>query len=246
MSTLKTPDTGFLCDDVAPVVRPSLADCERPEATERPVLYGDKRSGNCLKVAKLIEYLGLDVEWCNVDLFEGETSEPGFLALNPFGKLPALRLSSGQVIAESNAILFELARGTDLEPITDAARAEIYQWLFWEASAFTPPLAQRRWYVSFVFKPEEDIDRKLLPKGNIALARLNEHLSKHDYAAGNRLSIADFSLFGYGHSIEEGGWNAADFPAVAAWVERVGADIASGDTSWQNSADLRPSLRTAS
>ncbi len=234
------PTTSFLCDDVAPdpqplPLKPAMAeaakrqqDCTSPETVERAVVYGDTRSGNCFKVAKLIDYLGLDLEWCDVDLFEGENAEPGFLALNPFGKLPALRLPEGQVIAESNAILHELARGTDLEPRTDAARAEIYQWLFWEASAFTPPLAQRRWCVSFVFKAQEDIDPKLLPKGNIALARLDDHLQSHDYVAGDRLSIADFALFGYGHAIEDGGWDRKNFPAVAAWVDRVNADIAHG------------------
>ncbi len=233
------PVQNFLCDDVVPAVPqpavPHPTSTPRPasQLTRRPVLFGDKRSGNCFKVARLIEYLGLDVEWREVDLFEGENAEPEFLEINPFGKLPALRLGSGQVLAESNAILHELARGTDLEPRSDAARAEIYQWLFWEASAFTPPLAQRRWCVSFVFKAEDDIDPKLLPKGKIALARLNEHLAQHSYVAGDQLSIADFALFGYGHAIEEGGWDTADYPAVAAWVDRVSADIARGVTRAQ-------------
>lgn len=44
------------------------------------------------------------VEFVSVDLIGAEQKQPGFLAMNPIGKIPVLELADGTIISESTAI----------------------------------------------------------------------------------------------------------------------------------------------
>ena len=46
-------------------------------------VYGDIWSGNCYKVKLLLCRLGLAHNWQHVDILQGESRTPAFLALNP-------------------------------------------------------------------------------------------------------------------------------------------------------------------
>ncbi|MFK7751748.1 MAG: glutathione S-transferase family protein [Sedimentitalea sp.] len=58
----------------------------------------------------LLEELEADFQVSIVDLRSAMQKEPAFLALNPKGKVPALRRQDGQVISEFQSIAFWLAR----------------------------------------------------------------------------------------------------------------------------------------
>ncbi len=189
-------------------------------------IYIDDRSGNCTKVTMLVRYLGLEANIIHVDLFNNETRTDDFLERNPFGKVPTAVLPCGKTIGESNAIMLALAHGTSLVPEEDACCADLYQWLFWEASAFTPPLAARRFFKRFAEQADKDIDPTLLPRGQRVLGLLNEHLTTNDYVAANALTIADFSLYGYAHSAREGGFDLDAYPHVQRWLSRLEALVA--------------------
>jgi glutathione S-transferase len=62
-------------------------------------------SANCLKARILLRQLGVDFAREPVDIFAGESRTDEYLGFNPAGRTPALRLDSGDVLAESNAIL---------------------------------------------------------------------------------------------------------------------------------------------
>ena len=55
-------------------------------------IYGDRVSGNCLKVKWTAEKLGIPYSWIQTDVRKGETRTPGFLALNPNAKVPTVVL----------------------------------------------------------------------------------------------------------------------------------------------------------
>ena len=73
-------------------------------------------SGNGYKVRLLLAQLGLPYEWTEVDIDAGETRTPEFLRRNPNGRIPTLELDDGTNLAESNAILWYLAEGTQFVP----------------------------------------------------------------------------------------------------------------------------------
>src|SRR5262245_61346921 len=79
-------------------------------------LYGDSRSGNCLKVRYTADYLGVDYYWIEVDITRGDTRTDQFQRLNPSGQVPAAILADGRALSQSNAILNYLAEGSALIP----------------------------------------------------------------------------------------------------------------------------------
>jgi hypothetical protein len=71
-------------------------------------------SGNAYKVHLLLSQLGSPYTVTSLHIFppHSEAHQPEFLAINPNGKVPALRLDDGTVLTESNAILSYLTEGT--------------------------------------------------------------------------------------------------------------------------------------
>ena len=82
-------------------------------------IYGDRISGNCLKVKWTADSLSIPYRWIDIDVLKDEAKTPTFLALNPAGQVPMVVLEDGRVLAQSNAIITYLAEGSDLVP-TDA------------------------------------------------------------------------------------------------------------------------------
>ncbi len=79
-------------------------------------IFGDIASGNCLKVKYTADHLGLPYTWVAVSALDGETKKPEFLARNPMGQVPVVELDDGRHLAQSNAIIRYLARGSSLLP----------------------------------------------------------------------------------------------------------------------------------
>ena len=77
-------------------------------------VYGDIRSGNCLKVKWMLDRLGRDYRWIETDVMSGVTRSTGFLAVNPCGQVPAVVLEDGRALSQSNAIIGWLQ---DLSPL---------------------------------------------------------------------------------------------------------------------------------
>src|SRR4051794_11019595 len=75
------------------------------------LIYGDSRSGNCLKVKWTAQRLGMPFEWREVDIMTGHTRTPAYLAINPAGQVPTVILEDGRPLAQSNAIILHLAEG---------------------------------------------------------------------------------------------------------------------------------------
>jgi len=104
---------------------------------ERPItkltLYGDSISGNCLKTKWTADYLGADYDWIEVNVIEGGTRSDSFMAMNPSGQLPVMRLPDGRILPHSNAIMIyraETHRGQDLIRVDPFERAKMMSCLF--------------------------------------------------------------------------------------------------------------------
>lgn len=69
-------------------------------------VYGMSASGNCHKIKLLLEQLQRPYQWYEIDIMQGQTRTPEYLAMNPNGKVPTVEITPGQYLSESNAILF--------------------------------------------------------------------------------------------------------------------------------------------
>ena len=186
-------------------------------------LYQYALSGNCYKIRLLLNQLAIAYECIPVDIHQGESRTPAFLAMNPVGKIPVLEVSPGQYLPESNAIIYYLADGTDFLPQDRWERAQVMQWLFFEQFSHEPNIATVRYWISIAKiadKHQEAIAHKQA-LGYAALQVMEQHLTKSDYFVGNRYSIADISLYAYTHVAEEGDFDLSKFPAILAWLDRI-------------------------
>lgn len=184
-------------------------------------IYGDSKSGNCLKVKWTADYLGLPHQWIETDIMAGESRTAEFLALNPAGQVPTVVLPDGRPLAQSNAIILHLAEGSDLIPADPYDRARMLEWLFWEQYSHEPYIAVARFQVRYLGKAVGDLEPRIVERGTAALKRLEDALTTSGFLVGPRLSLADVSLVAYTRVAAEGGFDLAGYPAVRGWIERV-------------------------
>jgi glutathione S-transferase len=188
-------------------------------------IYGDRISGNCLKVLYTAQLLGREFVWRDVDVLKRESRNEEFLRLSPAGQVPIVVTEDGRVLAQSNAIIGWLAEGSALIPADPFERAKMYEWLFWEQYSHEPLIAVRRFQKLYLKKDDSQIDPDLLPKGKAALGLMNRHLSGQAYFVGVTLTLADIALLAYTRLAHEGGFDLNEFPEVLAWVGRCERDL---------------------
>jgi len=188
-------------------------------------LYDFLESGNGYKVRLLLTQLGIPFERIEMDITKGATRTPEFLAKNPNGRIPTIRLDDGTFLFESNAIMYYFADGTPFFPTDRLERAQVFQWMFFEQYSHEPFIAVARAWLH-VFGLDEERKRQLPQKqklGYDALGVMEGHLAKRTFFVGERCSIADIALYAYTHVAHEGGFDLSRFPNVQAWLARVKA-----------------------
>jgi glutathione S-transferase len=183
-------------------------------------VFGMRASGNCHKVRLALDLLGLPYRWHEVDVLKGESRTPGFLAINPNGKVPVLQIDDHTYLAESNAILCYLADGSRLWPGDRLARAQALAWLFFEQYSHEPYIAVARFVRRFLGRDDDPRLPELTRRGHDALAVMDRHLARHAFFAAEQFSVADIALFAYTHRADEGGFDLSPYPAVQSWLAR--------------------------
>ena len=188
-------------------------------------IFGDTRSGNCLKVKWVAERLDIPYEWAEVDVMAGGTRTPDFLAMNPAGQVPTVILEDGRPLAQSNAIIVHLAEGSDLIPGDPYDRARMFEWLFWEQYSHEPYVAVVRFQVAFLGKSPAEVEERLVQRGYAAIQRIEDGLAASPFLVGERLSLADVACVAYTRVAHEGGFDLAAYPKVRGWIARVEAGL---------------------
>ena len=188
---------------------------------------------NGVKVSILLEELGLAYEPHLVDIGKNETWTPDYLSLNPNGKIPAIIDPDGPggkplPLFESGAILVYLAEKTGrFLPADPAARYETLQWVFFQMAAIGPMFGQVGFFHKFAGREYEDKrprDRYVAESRRL-LGVLEGRLEGRDWIMGEDYTIADIASLGWVRNLigfyEAGDLvGFADFPRVAAWLER--------------------------
>lgn len=178
-------------------------------------------SGNSYKVRLLLSYLGLAYEHILLDIHKGDTQTDEYKAKNPVGQIPLLELNDGRHIAESNAILFFLAKDTPYWPTTHFEQTKALQWMFFEQYKHEPSIAVARFIHMYAMDSRAGELDNLMSRGNGALAVMEGHLANNLYFAGGGPSIADIALYAYTHVADEGGFTLSHYPNVSAWLDRM-------------------------
>ncbi|KAA3447885.1 glutathione S-transferase [Mesorhizobium sp. SARCC-RB16n] len=179
-------------------------------------------SQNGWKVRVLLGLLKIPYDSHLVSIFEGESHTDAFLALNPAGAVPVLQLEDGNAIAESNAILTYLSEGTPLLPADRYRRAKVMQWLFFEQYNVEPVIGSLRfWTLTGRLERNQAMVAGKREAGARTLVALNRSLGETPFLAGNDFTVADIAVYAYSHLAGDCGFSLADYPAFAAWTDRV-------------------------
>lgn len=181
---------------------------------------------NPRKACAVAKYLGSPVEFVRVDLGKGEHKAPGYLAINPNGKVPALTDGDNK-IWEANAIMAYLARaaGSDLWP-RDDRQIEMTRWLSWSADHFTRHAGAL--YFQHIIKPlflKLEPDPKAVEEATGFFKQfahvLNDHLHGRKFLLGDTLTIADFAVAVTLPYAEKAKIPVGGFPEIERWHARL-------------------------
>jgi glutathione S-transferase len=183
-------------------------------------IFGDLGSGNCLKVKYTADHLGLPYTWEHVDIIKGETRTPESLTRFPLGRIPAVEFDDGRRLAESNAIIRYLARGSALLPDDAFVQAKIDELLFWEQYSHEPYVATTRYHMVYLKRSLDQREAWRVERGEAALDLMNRLLGGQEWLVGNSMTIADIALLPYTRLAHEGAFELASRPAVRAWIAR--------------------------
>jgi glutathione S-transferase len=184
-------------------------------------IFGDLGSGNCLKVKYTADRLGLPYTWVRIDIMKGEARTPEFLAKFPFGRIPAVELGDGRRLAESNALLRYLARGSALLPDDAFTQAKIDELLFWEQYSHEPYVATTRYHVVYLKRTLAEREAWRVERGEAALEVMDRRLlAGRSWLVGEAMTIADIALLPYTRLAHEGGFDLSGRPNVRAWIGR--------------------------
>ena len=183
-------------------------------------IHGDIASGNCLKIKYTADLLGLAYEWIPVDIMKGESRTPAFLALNPAGQVPVVDFGSGKYLAQSNAIIRYIARGSMLLPDDAFGQAKIDEWLFWEQYSHEPYIGTCRFHMVYKKQPKETREAWRVERGESALDLMDTHLRHRTWFVGDTLTIADIALLAYTRVAHEGGFDMRGRPHIRDWTAR--------------------------
>jgi GSH-dependent disulfide-bond oxidoreductase len=158
---------------------------------------------NPMKVALLLEELGLAYHAIAVDTKKGEQFSPDFLKVNPNAKVPAI-VDNGVAVFDSNAILLYLAeKAQRFVPLGGATpeRAQMLSWLMFIASGVGPFSGQSVHFRHAAPEPKEYALNRYDFEAHRHWGILNHHLAHAHYMLGEQYSIVDMAFWGWARMI---------------------------------------------
>ena len=188
-------------------------------------IYGDVLSGNCDKVRFTADFLRLPYIWVEIDSVHGSTRLPDFVTKFPQGQVPAVELDDGRTLAQSNAIIRYLARGSALLPDDAFAQAKIDEWLFWEQNSHESFVANMIGHMTYKGQSKETRETFRVERGEKALDHMESHLGNREWLAAGHLTIADIALFAYTRNAHKGGFEMGHRPKLRAWIGRCASAL---------------------
>ncbi|MDF3833926.1 glutathione S-transferase family protein [Cupriavidus basilensis] len=136
----------------------------------------------------LLEELGVPYRLHPLNMKAGEQREPAYLAINPMGKVPAIRYGDALVTEQPAVFIFlaDLFPQAGLAPaLTDPLRGPYLRWLAFYGSCFEPALIDH--------SQQRETPRSMCPYGDFdtTVGTLLGQLEKGPYLLGDTFTAAD-------------------------------------------------------
>ena len=165
---------------------------------------------------------GLDFELVKVGRDKKTADGQDFLAINPYGYVPALQLATGEVLLEGPAIVQYIA---DLKPEAGLAAANGTLDRYRLQSQLTFINGELHKLISNLFNPAvtEDVKQATVAKLDTRLKQLSAQLGDRSWLVGDRFSVADGYLYVVLSWLEMFKIDLKQWPVLAAHHARVAA-----------------------
>ncbi|WP_227270021.1 glutathione S-transferase family protein [Roseobacter weihaiensis] len=178
-------------------------------------------------VAIALHEAGLEFEPVLVSFKEAAQTKPDFLAVNPKGRVPTLEIS-GTYLTETGALLdyiAAIAPDAGLVPADPLEAAHMRSVMYYLASTMHVNHAHGRRGSRWADAPESHADMAAkVPHTMAESARyVQNHCLRGPFVMGAGFSIADPYLFMLCSWLTGDGVELADFPRIAAYLERMRA-----------------------
>lgn len=178
---------------------------------------------NGWKITILFEELGLPYNVIPVDINKGAQFDPDFLEIAPNNRMPAVVDSDGAEplsLFESGAIMLHYAdKHRRFIPADERGRAEVLQWLFFQMGNVGPMLGQCHHFRNYAPERIPYATERYINEASRLYRVVDKRLVDRDFIAG-AYSIADMAIFPWMRIWRNQGQDIADYPNVAAWLER--------------------------
>nr|WCC58237.1 glutathione S-transferase [Pharsalia antennata] len=171
-----------------------------------------------------VEALGLEFERIEVNTMLGDQFKPEFLKLNPLHTIPTIQ-DGDFVIWDSHVInaylVDKYGKDDSLYPKDLQKRAVVNQRLYFECGILFPRLLAG---LLSIFRGAKTVPKDLADPLVDAYTSLESLLERSTYAAGEEITIADFSLIATITTINVIIPIVADrFPKISAWLTKMQA-----------------------
>lgn len=169
------------------------------------------------------EAMGINYDKKIVDLKNGEQKTPDYLAINPYGKVPAL-VDGDFKLSEGNAILRYLARrensplyGGDVQ-----SQAVIDQWMDFIVQHIRVNIARVQFNRVLAPMFGRESDQASIDLGLEFLAQnmpqVETQLSETNFLCGPDMTLADIVLLAALEPLDMAAIDVSPYPAVQAWL----------------------------
>lgn len=186
--------------------------------TSRHVTFFHSPNSRSAGTLILLEELTADYELKVLNLKTGEQRQAPYLAINPMGKVPAIR-HGGAIVTEQVALylyLADLYAEAGLAPaIGDALRGPYLRWMAFYGSSYEPALVDRS-------MKRDSAPPSTSPYGDFdtMFKTLTDQLGKGPYMLGERFTAVDV-LWGTALRWTTMFGLVPDLPVTKAYIERV-------------------------
>ena len=157
------------------------------------LLTADTPNGK--KISIMLEEVGLEYKVTKVNIFKNEQFKPEFRKISPFSKIPVIiDHKNNQTVFESGAILIYLAELSG-KFYKKKDRLMINQWLMAQMGYVGPMLGQHHQFHHYNPGKSKFGEERYFNIAKTLYKDLDEHLSKSDFLAGKKYTIADIATF---------------------------------------------------
>jgi len=178
---------------------------------------------NGRKVSIALEEMGLPYKVVPVDVGNNEQFGPGFLAISPGAKIPAI-VDGDFALMESGAILMYLARksGMLLPEQGTTAYWRTIEWLMWQMGNFGPFLGQAHHFLKFNPGKSAYAEARYHGMALQMYGVLDRRLDGREFVA-DEFTIADIAIWCWASRFEFQQVDIDDYDNVFRWYRQLAA-----------------------